>query len=145
MVLVCNGCFGTTVLRYYVTMHDTRVLRYYVVQRGVDDATHPQPGNTNNRNLSNSMAFIEDVHPYITLHTLLTFPTGFFNDNLHQIKLFKTNVSNNLKVIYKLDRREKLYVLFTVVIYKVSNIVTLQRYVPSIIDNSLHFAIVLKG
>ncbi len=61
--------------------------------------------------------------PYITLHTLLTFPTGFFNDNLHQIKLFKTNASNNLKVIYKLDRREKLYVLFTVVIYKVSNIV----------------------
>ena len=59
----------------------------------------------------------------ITLHTLLTFPTGFFNDNLHQIKLFKTNVSNNLKVIYELDRREKLYVLFTVVIYKVSNIV----------------------
>ncbi len=64
---------------------------------------------------------------YITLHTLLTFPTGFFNDNLHQIKLFKTNVSNNLKVIYKLDRREKLYVLFTVVIYKVSNIVFLLR------------------
>ncbi len=64
---------------------------------------------------------------YITLHTLLTFPTGFFNDNLHQIKLFKTNASNNLKVIYKLDRREKLYVLFTVVIYKVSNIVFLLR------------------
>ena len=78
-------------------------------------------------NLTVIQKFLVGILHYITLHTLLTFPTGFFNDNLHQIKLFKTNVSNNLKVIYKLDRREKLYVLFIVVIYKVSNIVFLLR------------------